>query len=220
MGLSGIFRKAGSLISGAGAKGGAGGPDFDKIRRAIRTKYARVSHSAKGMFQYPVGRAGAEALGYDHLILQMVPDELLESFCGVGNPFSLGEIAESETVLDVGCGAGFDLYVASRLTKSGGKVYGIDFTPEMIARAENNLRQAEVANLEIRLANLEELPFKDELFDRVISNGVLNLSPDKDKAFAEIYRVLKPDGRLQFADVVLREDLPPGLSGSAESWSQ
>lgn len=218
MGFSGIVQKVKSLIMPGCGSGGI--IDFDTIRKAIQGKYAKVSRSAKGMFQYPVGRAGAETLGYDDVVLQDAPDALLESFCGVGNPFALGEIVDGETVLDIGCGTGFDLYVASHLVGDNGKVYGLDFTPEMAERARNNLSQANVTNQEIRIASVEDMPFDDSMFDVVISNGVLNLSPHKDKAFQEVYRVMKPKGRLQFSDVVLKEDLPPGLAGSAEAWSQ
>lgn len=219
MGFSNIFQKIGSLFTRSG-KNQAGKTDFNKIRKAIQTKYSKVSESAEGMFQYPVGRIGAGALGYDNAVLQNAPDELLESFCGVGNPFSLRKINEGDTILDIGCGAGFDVYVACHLTGTHGKVYGLDSTPEMAEKAKSNLSKVNLANLEIRVGNVEDMPFEDSLFDVVISNGVLNLSPHKDKAFNEIFRVMKPKGSFQFADIVLKEDLPPGLAGSAEAWSQ
>lgn len=218
MKLSTLIHKTGALLAGHGRRGGE--PDFTKIRAAIREKYAKVSRSAEGMFQYPVGRKGAEALGYEDTVLQTAADGMLEAFCGVGNPFSLGGIAKGETVLDAGCGAGFDLYVASRLVGAAGKVCGLDFTSEMVERARHNLSAAKVANQEIRVASLEEVPFGDSQFDVVISNGVLNLSPCKGKALQEIYRVLKAGGRFQFADVVLKEELPANMAGNAESWSQ
>lgn len=195
-------------------------PDFVQIRRAIRDKYAKASSSANGLFKYPTGKAGAEALGYDAAAIREAPDSMLKCFCGVGNPFSLGDLRPGERVLDVGCGGGFDLYVASRSVGEEGRVQGIDFTPQMVDRARDNLASAGVGNAQVRLGSSEDLPFDDGCFDVVISNGVLNLSPSKEVSFKEIFRVLRPGGRLQFADMMLREDLPPEVAGSAEAWSQ
>lgn len=193
--------------------------DVGQIQEAVRKKYAEVSCSTEGKFQYPTGRAGVEALRYDPSVVGPLPDELVESYCGVGNPFSLGPIKPGETILDVGCGAGIDLIVASRLVGSAGQVRGIDLTAGMIERAQVNLTRAEVDNGEVRLAGSEAIPYGDGTFDVVISNGVLNLSPLKEQSFREIYRVLKPNGRLQFADIVLKEDLPEEVANSLEAWS-
>lgn len=190
------------------------------IRNAIRYKYAEVSVSAEGKFQYPTGRDGAIALGYDPAVLDSAHTRFFESSCGVGNPFSLGNIGYGATVLDFGCGAGFDLFVASRLVGEGGKVCGIDLTEDMVVRARENLALAGLTNFEIKKVDSETIPYDDHSFDVVISNGVINLSPRKESSFAEIYRVLKPGGVLQFADVVLENDLPASLTGSAEAWSQ
>jgi SAM-dependent methyltransferase len=190
------------------------------IRNAIRDKYAEVSVSAEGKFQYPTGRAGAIALGYDPAVLDSTHTRFFESSCGVGNPFSLGNIGYGATVLDFGCGAGFDLFVASRLVGEGGKVCGIDLTEDMVVRARENLALAGLTNFEIKKVDSETIPYDEHSFDVVISNGVINLSPRKESCFAEIYRVLKPGGVLQFADVVLENDLPASLAGSAEAWSQ
>ena len=190
------------------------------IRIAIRDKYAEVSVSAEGKFQYPTGRDGAIALGYDPAVLDSAHTRFFESSCGVGNPFSLGNIGYGATVLDFGCGAGFDLFVASRLVGEGGKVCGIDLTEDMVVRARENLALAGLTNFEIKKVDSETIPYDEHSFDVVISNGVINLSPRKESSFAEIYRVLKPGGVLQFADVVLENDLPASLTGSAEAWSQ
>ena len=190
------------------------------IQDAIRKKYAEVSRSAEGKFAYPTGKAGAEGLGYDSLDIVNAPSELLDFFCGVGNPFSLGQIGPGEAVLDIGCGAGFDILVSSRLVGPTGRVCGIDFTPEMVVCAQSNLRRAGVSNVEVRLASSEVIPHDDSTFDVVISNGVLNLSPFKEKSFQEIFRVLRTDGRLQFADIVLNEDLPSEVADSADAWAQ
>jgi arsenite methyltransferase len=188
------------------------------IKSAIRQKYAEVAVSAAGKFQYPTGREGAELLGYDRVLIQSAPPQLLGSFCGVGNPFSLGEIRRGSAVLDVGCGAGFDMYVASRLVGDQGRVCGIDLTDDMAFLARKNL--AGISNVEIKTVDAEHIPYPDHSFDVVISNGVINLSPAKQVTFKEIYRVLKPGGILQFSDVVLEKDLPASLAGSAEAWSQ
>lgn len=194
-------------------------PSPEAVLEAVRKKYSEVSRSAEGKFTYPTGREGALALGYDAAAVDAMPQELIRSFCGVGNPFSLGPVQAGETVLDVGCGAGFDLVVAAGLAGPEGRVCGIDVTPEMAEKARDNLARAGVAHGEVHIAGAEEIPYGDESFDLVVSNGVLNLSPLKEKCFREIYRVLKPGGRLQFADIVLKGDLPEKVAGSLEAWS-
>jgi arsenite methyltransferase len=186
--------------------------DEKKIREAVREKYAQVSRSAAGKFNYPTGRD-------DPAIVRSMPDELLESFCGVGNPFSLGAIKSGETILDVGCGAGFDLIVASSRVGRDGKVCGVDLTPEMAEKARRNLNRHGVHNYDVRVAGAEVIPYPDNTFDVVISNGVLNLSPLKEKCFREIYRVLRPNGRLQFADIVLKESCGGAMCSTLEAWS-
>ncbi|MDH4231388.1 MAG: methyltransferase domain-containing protein [Nitrospirota bacterium] len=188
--------------------------------QAIRSKYAEVSVSAEGMFQYLVGKEGAKALGYDPAVIETAPAQFFESSCGVGNPFSLGMIKPGSTLLDFGCGAGFDIFVASKLIGENGRVFGIDLTEEMVQKARKNLTLAGVINFEVQKVDSDIIPYDDNFFDMVISNGVINLSPNKEVTFKEIYRVLKPDGKLQFADVMLENELPAKLAGSAEAWSQ
>lgn len=192
---------------------------FTEIQDAVRRKYAEVSTSTQGKFSYPTGKDGALLQGYDPRIIESVPDELIESFCGVGNPFTLGPINSGETVLDVGCGAGFDLIVASRMVGARGKVCGIDLTPEMADKAGRNLERYGVRRYDVRVAGAESIPYADSMFDVVISNGVLNLSPLKETSFREVYRVLKPNGRLQFADIVLKEDCSGTMCSTLEAWS-
>ena len=206
------------MISSAAENTSAPGPQ--QILDAIRQKYSRAAVSSERMFAYPTGKAGIEALGYDPVAVQEAPPALLDSFCGVGNPFSLGDIRPGSSVLDIGSGAGFDLYVARRFVGDTGRVCGIDLTPEMIERARKNLLEAGLTDIEIARVSSEKIPFNDMTFDADISNGVVKLSPWKRELFQEIFRVLKNRGKLQFADVVLERELPDTLIGSAEAWSQ
>jgi arsenite methyltransferase len=191
----------------------------EEIQRAVRKKYAEVSGSAAGRFRYLTGKAGAAALGYDLSVLSDLPDTVFDAFCGVGNPFTLGSLRSGETILDVGCGTGLDMILASRLVGATGRVRGIDLTPEMVEQARANLVRAGASNADAAVAGSEAIPYDDDTFDVVTSNGVLNLSPLKKQSLHEIFRVLKPGGRLQFADIVLNEDLPAEMTNSLEAWS-
>jgi len=194
-------------------------PDQQEIQKAIRDKYKKIAYSAEGMFNYATGVEGARALGYDSKVIAEAPSRLLRSFCGVGNPFALGDIIEGETVLDVGCGAGFDLYVASKKVGATGRVLGVDLTPEMVSVATDNIARSGLTNVEVRQGSSDTLPFERESIDVVISNGVFNLSPQKALSFGEVFRVTRPGGRLQFADIVQDDDLPGDVVGSLEAWS-
>jgi arsenite methyltransferase len=194
--------------------------NLEEIRRAIRSKYADVSVSAAGKFSYLTGREGATALRYDPAIIGRAPARIFKSSCGVGNPFSLGVIRAGESVLDIGCGGGLDMFVAAVLVGESGRVSGIDLTEDMVRRAQENLTLAGMKNVEVTKVDSDIIPHADHTFDVVISNGVINLSPRKETVFREIYRVLRSEGRLQFADVVLENELPLSIAGSAEAWSQ
>ena len=193
--------------------------DVEQIQTAVRQRYAEMARTAEGKCPYPTGKAGLQALAYEMSCLQDLPEDVLATFCGVGNPFALGPIHAGEAVLDVGCGGGVDLIVAHRLVGASGRVCGIDLTPEMVLQARINLERAGVTNSEVRCARAEAIPYANDTFDVVISNGVLNLSPVKEQSFRELYRVLKPGGRLQFADMVLQHDLPPEAVGNLAAWS-
>lgn len=190
------------------------------IGSAIQEKYQAVANGAAGFFSYAIGREGALRLGYAKEWLAPLPDEVLGSFCGVGNPFSLASIARGSIILDLGCGAGCDIAIATTLSGGLGHVHGIDFTYPMAARAKSNLSRLGIANATVSNGCGERLPFADRCFDVVISNGAINLSPEKPLLFKEVHRVLKPGGRLQFADIILERELPPHLRTSVESWSQ
>lgn len=199
---------------------GATAPEPLQIEAAVKQKYSKVAESAEGMFEYPTGKAGAEALEYDIAFINEAPPAMLQSFCGVGNPFSIDDIQPGSNVLDIGSGAGFDLYVAKRIVGESGSVCGIDLTPEMVELARRNLSEAGMDNIEVVNTSADNIPFKDRVFDTVISNGVVNLTPRKQELFQEIFRVLKKGGRFQFADVVLEKKLPDTLVDSTEAWSQ
>jgi SAM-dependent methyltransferase len=194
--------------------------DVEAIQEGVRQKYAEVSRNAAGRFAYPTGREGAESLAYDPAHLAAAPEGLFASYCGVGNPFTLGEIQAGEAILDVGCGGGLDLFVASRLVGPAGRVCGIDLTPEMAARARANLEAAGIAHAEVQVATADRIPYPDATFDVVTSNGVLNLAPHKEQCFREIFRVLRPGGRLQLADIVLADGVPAAETCSIDAWSQ
>ena len=190
-----------------------------KIRGAIQAKYAAIAQSAVGKFAYLTGVDGARALGYDAELLANIPDDMLQSFCGVGNPFQAGPVNAGEAVLDVGCGAGVDIIVASRYVGEQGRVCGIDLTPEMCTVAQQNVTALGLGNVAVREGSVESIPYPGNSFDIVSSNGVLNLSPRKTLAFSEIFRVLVPGGRLQFADIVLDGETAREGSCSLASWS-
>jgi len=192
--------------------------DRGKITRGIRGKYTRVARTPKGSFNYPTGVAGMTGLNYPDEAMKNLPDTVKSSFCGVGNPFSLGRVRPNEYVLDIGCGGGVDTLCSGILTGPGGKSVGVDSTPEMLDRAKINLEAASVTNTSFVQASAEDLPFEDSSFDVVISNGVLNLVIDKKSAFSEIIRVLKPCGRMMLADQVRKRDVQANREAMVNNW--
>jgi arsenite methyltransferase len=194
--------------------------DRSRIEKVIREKYAKAAHSLAGLFRYPTGRAGLEGLRYDPGMISALPEPALASYCGVGNPFSLGPLLPGEKVLDIGCGGGVDTLVAASLVGPPGQAVGIDTTPEMLARARQNLREVHVSNATFVHASAEKLPFMEQSFHVVISNGVFNLIPDKASALTELLRVLKPEGRLMIADQVLTGELPDDTAARVARWAR
>lgn len=183
--------------------------DVLDIRSSVREKYHKVAVSPAGLFRYPTGEASARGLGYPPDLIAAVPLAVRERFVGLGNPFALGPVRPGEALLDLGCGAGFDAFIAAQLVGPEGRVVGIDLSPEMVAVAEAGRAEAGLPQVEFREAAIEALPFPDASFDVALSNGVLNLVPDKPAALREVFRVLRPGGRLQACDMSLAGEEPP-----------
>jgi len=192
-----------------------------QVQAGIKEKYVQVAALGAGCgFQYPTGKKGLQQQAYPQEIIKKIPPAILEAFCGVGNPFSLGPINPGESVLDIGCGTGVDSLVAAHLVGPTGKVVGLDLTAEMINRARMHLSQVGLANVVFQVGEAESLPFEDNEFEVIISNGVLNLVVDKVKALSEVFRVLKPGGRLLLADQVLVGELPQDIKSRVENWAR
>jgi len=194
-------------------------PDTEELHRAIQTEYAAVAADPARGFHFHTGRPLARLLGYPDEWLDGIPEGAIESFAGTGNPFSLGPIRLGERVVDVGCGAGIDSLIAARLVGTEGQVIGIDMTPEMLEKAQRNADQAGLTHVEFRKGLAEALPVPDEWTDLVISNGVLNLVPDKQAALAEMYRILKPGGRLQIGDILVQKPVPEDAKRDIDLWT-
>jgi 2-polyprenyl-3-methyl-5-hydroxy-6-metoxy-1,4-benzoquinol methylase len=194
--------------------------DREQIDAGIRSKYDQVAVTPRGHFKYPTGRAGLEGLHYDGRLLADLPDAVADAFCGVGNPFALGDIQPGAHVLDIGCGAGVDALLAGRLVGAAGQVLGIDLTAAMIAKAEANKEMMKAGNVGFRVAGVEELADMNDRFDVVISNGVFNLIPEKDEALAAALCALKPGGRLFIADQFLMGPISTDIKARVASWFQ
>lgn len=194
--------------------------DKDKIRKDIENKYQRVANTPNGHFKYPTGRKALETLGYDPTILNALPDEVTDSYCGTGNPFSLGKIKSGETILDFGCGAGVDTIFAAKMAGNTGKVIGIDIVPEMLDKAIQNRDILGLTNTEFKLSQGEILEFPDEYFDTIISNSVINLVPEKESILEGFYRCLKPGGKLLLVDQIFTGEHIKKHATRVKSWFQ
>jgi len=195
------------------------GLDVALLRSEIQRTYADVSTQPDREFIFPTGRAWALDLGYPQDLLARVPEASCESFAGVANPFSMGSLQPGEDVLDVGCGAGMDTLVAAQMVGPSGSVTGIDMTPEMVAKARGSIADMGLGNVRIVEGSAEHLPFDDASFDVVISNGVIDLIPDKDAVFSEITRVLRPGGRIQLADVTIQNPVSEESKRDIDLWA-
>jgi len=193
--------------------------DVELLRLEIEKTYTEVSTDQDKDFIFPTGREWAEDLGYPQPELSRVPDASVESFAGVANHFALGPIGPGATVLDLGCGAGTDLLIAAQVVGPEGKVIGIDMTQTMLDRAQASADEMGLDNVELHQGLIESLPLPEESIDVVISNGVIDLVPDKDAVFDEIDRILKPGGRLQIADVVIHTEVSEDARDRIDLWT-
>ena len=195
------------------------GLDTAKLREAIRDEYSQVACNPEKGFHFHTGRKLAAILGYDEAWLRGIPEGSIESFAGTGNPFRVVALRSGERVVDVGCGAGTDTFIAAKMVGEEGRVIGVDMTAAMVEKASSAVQSGGFANVEIRSGFMEELPIEDGWADAVISNGVLNLTPDKTAALREMYRVLRPGGRVQIADISVQRAVPDSAKRNIDLWT-
>jgi arsenite methyltransferase len=193
--------------------------DVDVLRQEIRKTYTEVATDREGDFIFPTGRGWARELGYPEPELGRVPDATVESFAGVANHWLLGRIEPGEVVLDLGCGAGTDLLIAAQMTGSEGRAIGVDMTPSMLERSAASATQMGLSNLDLHESLIERLPLEDASVDVVMSNGVIDLVPDKEAVFGEIDRVLRPGGRVQLADVIIHTEVSEDARKRIDLWT-
>lgn len=193
--------------------------NVETLRQAIQEEYGTVADDPQRGFHFHIGRRQAQILEYDDALLEGIPEMAVESLAGTGNPFSLGPIEPGDRVVDVGSGAGTDSLIAARKVAPGGRVVGVDMTPRMLEKARRAAAEADLNNVAFRQGYGEELPVEDDWADVVISNGVLNLMPDKEAALREMARVLKPGGRLQLADLLVEKEVPDSAKRQIDLWT-
>ena len=193
--------------------------DVEVLREEIRKTHTEVATDQEREFIFPTGRSWASDLGYPEPELSRVPDGTVESFAGVANHWTFGRVEPGEVVLDLGCGAGTDLLIAAQMTGPSGRAIGVDMTASMLERARASARWMGIDNLELHESLIEALPLEDASVDLVISNGVIDLVPDKDAVFDEIDRVLRPGGRLQLADVVIHHEVSEDARARIDLWT-
>ncbi len=190
-----------------------------QLREQVKSKYRDVAIDPHGQFHFHTGRPLARRLGYDSSVVDAMPDVAVESFAGVANPLSTQRLATGERVVDAGSGAGFDCFIAANQVGPDGSVIGIDMLDEMLAKSRDSARQMGLRNVEFRQGLLEKIPVEDAWADVVISNGVINLCADKNQVFQEIWRVLRPGGRLQFADIANSKPVPAAALQNIDLWT-
>jgi SAM-dependent methyltransferase len=193
--------------------------DAEALRDEVRKKYRAVAVDPHAKYHFHTGRPLAKRLGYDDRVVEPMPDAAVESFAGVGNPFSLRRLTPGERVVDIGSGGGFDCFVAASQVGAAGAVVGIDMTAEMLAKSRATARAMGLGNVEFREGIIEAMPVETGWADVVISNGVINLCADKRGIFSEIKRVLKPGGHLQFADIANSKPVPESAIRNIDLWT-
>ena len=193
--------------------------DPDALREQVREKYREVAVAPHATYHFHTGRTAAARLGYDGGVVDALPDRAVESFAGVANPFALRRLDPGERVVDVGSGAGFDSFVAASHVGTAGRVVGVDMTAEILEKSRATVNALGLDHVEFREGLAEALPVETGWGDVVISNGVINLCPDKKAVFAEIFRVLRPGGRLQFADIANGRPVPPEALRDVDLWT-
>ncbi len=193
--------------------------DVVVLEAKVKEMYRLVAEEPHGSYHFEMGRRLAEQLGYDRDLLDRVPGGAVDSFAGVGYVFGLAQLVEGERVIDLGSGSGMDACYAAQLVGPRGRVVGIDFTPQQLDRARRLATDAGLDQVEFREGRIESIPAADETFDCVLSNGVINLSPDKSRVFSEAARVLRPGGRLAIADIVTERQLKDSIVSDADLWA-
>jgi arsenite methyltransferase len=193
--------------------------DPGALREEVKTKYRAVAVDPHGTFHFHTGRPLARRLGYDENVVARMPESAIEAFAGVGNPFSQGALNPGERVVDLGSGGGFDCFVAAEQVGAEGRVVGVDMTDEMQSRSRPAATTMGLGNVEFRKGVIEDLPVENGWADVVISNGVINLCADKRRVFTEVMRVLKPSGRLQFADIATGKAVPEAATRNIDLWT-
>ncbi len=191
----------------------------DALREEVKGKYREVAVNPHGEYHFHTGRRAAKRVGYEPALVDAMPDAAIESFAGVANPFSLRALESGEKVVDAGSGAGFDCFVAAKHVGPTGRVVGVDMLSEMLEKSRATAKQLGLDNVEFREGLIEAMPVPDGWADVVISNGVINLCADKKKAMQEIWRVLKPGGRLQFADIANGKPVPSSALSNIDLWT-
>jgi arsenite methyltransferase len=191
----------------------------ETLRCEIRREYAEVATNPSKGFHFHTGRRLSKLLGYSDALLDGLPEEAVESLAGTGNPFAMGALGHGERVIDLGCGAGLDTLIAARMVGSTGTVLAIDMTPEMMEKAKRSAAAMGLSNVDFQLGYIEEIRSPDGGADVVISNGVINLAPDKRRVFGEIYRVLKPGGRIQIGDIIVQKAVPESAKQKIALWA-
>jgi SAM-dependent methyltransferase len=192
---------------------------LEVLRAEIQKEYTHVALDPGKGYHFHTGRRAAALLKYDESLYAGLPESVIASFAGTGNPFSVGPILPGETVVDVGSGAGFDSLIASRLVGQFGRVIGFDMTPEMLKKARLGAQEMGATNVEFREGLAESLPLPDDFADVLISNGVLNLTLEKTETLREWFRVVKPGGRLQVGDILVERPVPADALDDISLWT-